>query len=137
MKKVPFLLVAAFSLFAFTGIVNNLLGALVPDISTAFSINLTMTSLLSFSLFLAYGFFSVPAGILLEKFHSKPLIIFALCLILGSSLCLIFLPLFGIAVLICFSHCLGGNAIFVGCCNISSAAIIVLVMLVIRDFLLS
>jgi fucose permease len=50
---------------------TNILGPLVPDIIKGFKLNLTLVAVLPFAFFIAYGFVSIPAGILLEKYNEK------------------------------------------------------------------
>lgn len=56
---------------------TNILGALNPSVTESFQLTDTMVSFLPFSLFIAYGLMSIPAGILVEKIGSKLVMILA------------------------------------------------------------
>jgi fucose permease len=56
---------------------TNIIGPLVPDIITDFQINQTLAGFLIASFFIAYGIMSIPAGILVEKWGEKRVMIIA------------------------------------------------------------
>ena len=56
-----------FLIFFVISFLTNILGPLVPDIISAFSLSLTLAGFLPFSFFVAYGVMSIPAGILVER----------------------------------------------------------------------
>ena len=56
---------------------TNIIGPLIPDIITDFDINQTLAGLLISSFFIAYGIMSIPAGILVEKWGEKKVMIIA------------------------------------------------------------
>ena len=56
-----------FLIFFVISFLTNILGPLVPDIISAFSLSLTLAGFLPFSFFVAYGVMSIPAGTLVER----------------------------------------------------------------------
>ncbi len=71
--KIALLILIFFVISFFT----NILGALNPSVSESFDLSKTMISFLPFSFFIAYGIMSIPAGILLEKYKEKKMLIAA------------------------------------------------------------
>ncbi len=65
---------------------TNILGALNPSVSRSYELSETMVSFLPFSLFIAYGLMSVPAGLLVERWGPKPVILLAFGLCSGAAL---------------------------------------------------
>ncbi len=68
------LIVLTFFVISF---LTNIIGPLVPDIIESFDLSLTLVALLPFAFFIAYGVMSIPAGILVEKYGEKKLMIVA------------------------------------------------------------
>lgn len=67
------------------------MGPLIPDIIQGFHLNLTLVALLPFAFFIAYGIMSIPAGMFLEIYQEKKVMVFAFGLAcLGSMLMVIF-----------------------------------------------
>ena len=54
--------------------ITNILNSIIVDVKTSFDLSLTMTGLLPFSFFIAYGVMSIPAGFLSEKYSDKTLL---------------------------------------------------------------
>lgn len=84
----PFILVT--SLFFFWGFVHNLDPVLIPHLKKAFRLNDLETSLVDFSVFIAYFAMALPAGYVMRKFGYKSGIILGLTLFAIG--CLLFLP---------------------------------------------
>ncbi|MBN1292821.1 MAG: MFS transporter [Candidatus Latescibacteria bacterium] len=74
MKKthIVILILVIFFVISF---LTNILGPIIPDIIDSFNLNLTLVAFLPFAFFIAYAFMSIPAGIGIEKFKEKPVII--------------------------------------------------------------
>jgi FHS family L-fucose permease-like MFS transporter len=84
----PFILVT--SLFFFWGFVHNLDPILIPHLREAFTLNFLQSSLVDFSVFIAYFFMALPAGFIMRKYGYKSGIILGLLLFgIGS---LLFIP---------------------------------------------
>ena len=77
MKKdysLVFLVLLTFFVISF---LSNIIGPLVPEIVEDFQLSLTMVALLPFAFFIAYGLMSIPAGILVERFGEKSVMLMA------------------------------------------------------------
>jgi fucose permease len=81
---------------------TNVLGPLIPDIIDNFNLSLGLAGFLPFSFFVAYGVMSIPAGILVEKYTEKPVMIAAFMLGFGGALLFALVPGFTIALLSLF-----------------------------------
>lgn len=81
----PFILVT--SLFFFWGFVHNLDPILIPHLRKAFRLNNLQSSLVDFSVFIAYFVMALPAGYVMRKFGYKSGILLGLILFgIGSFL---------------------------------------------------
>jgi fucose permease len=65
------MVVLIFVVFFVISLITNILGPLVPDIIKSFNLSLTLVSFLPFSFFIAYGVMSIPAGMLVERYGEK------------------------------------------------------------------
>lgn len=72
--------------------ISNIIGPIIPDLIQSFDLNLTLVSLLPFSFFIAYGVMSIPAGILLETYHEKKVMLMAFGLATVGSLLIVLSP---------------------------------------------
>jgi fucose permease len=87
MKRSLPIVLLVFLIFFVISFITNILGPLVPDIISGFALSLALASFLPFSFFVAYGVMSIPAGMLLERFGEKPVLIGAFLLaFVGSGL---------------------------------------------------
>jgi fucose permease len=73
---------------------TNILGAINPNAKEDFNLSLSLVGFLPFSLFLAYGVMSIPAGLLIEKYTEKPVMIGAFILVFGAALIFVIFPKF-------------------------------------------
>ena len=94
-----------FVLFTFfiISILTNVLGALNPSATLSFGLTETMAGFLPFSFFIAYGLMSIPAGILLEKYGQRIMLIVAFLLSCMGSTLFVFWPTFGIFLVSLFT----------------------------------
>ena len=91
MKRNYFMVILIFIVFFVISLITNILGPLVPDIITSFNLNLTLVSFLPFSFFVAYGVMSIPAGMLVEKYHEKIVMLWAFIIeLIGAFLFALF-----------------------------------------------
>ena len=97
--------------YFFIGLVNNSLGAIIPDISAAFRLTLTMTASLSFVLFIAYGITAIPAGLFLKKYREQALVRSALVLMIIFCTLLLFFPFFPMTLLTLFILGIGSTSL--------------------------
>ena len=86
--KRNFLIVGlVFLIFFVISLITNILGPLVPDIIDSFKLSLALAGFLPTSFFIAYGVMSIPAGMLIERFNEKPVLVASFVLaFLGSAL---------------------------------------------------
>ena len=82
--------------------ISNIIGPIIPDMIRTFHLSLTLVSLLPFAFFIAYGFTSIPAGILLETFHEKKVMMMAFGLATIGSLLIVLSPHYLTALLSLF-----------------------------------
>lgn len=78
--------------------VTNILGPLMPVIIDSYGLSLTMAAFLPFSIFLAYGVISIPAGAMVEKIGEKVSMLVAFGVACSGSLLFAFFPVFKIAL---------------------------------------
>ncbi|NSL87124.1 MFS transporter [Chitinophaga solisilvae] len=81
---------------------TNVTGPLVPDIIHGFRLSLSMVALLPFAFFIAYGVMSIPAGMLIEKYKEKKIMIAAFLVAFCGSLLLALFPNYLTAILSLF-----------------------------------
>src|SRR4030042_3259912 len=77
MKRNYFLIFLIFLIFFAISFLTNILGSINPNLSDSFSLTGTMTGMLPFSFFIAYGLMSIPAGMIIQKYHEKKSLTFA------------------------------------------------------------
>lgn len=77
MKRNYFIVGLILLIFFVISFLTNILGPLIPDIIDSFNLSLTLAGFLPFSFFIAYGVMSIPAGILVEKYKEKRVILAA------------------------------------------------------------
>ena len=94
------LVMATFFVISF---LTNIIGPLVPDIIRDFNIDQTLAGLLIASFFIAYGIMSIPAGILVEKWGEKPVILGSFLIAAISAFLFALSPSYGIYSLTLFA----------------------------------
>jgi fucose permease len=102
MKRSMGIVLLVFLIFFVVSFLTNILGPLVPDIIRSFSLSLTLAGFLPFSFFVAYGVMSIPAGVLLERFGQKPILIAAFLLAFAGSFLFASVPTFTVALMSLF-----------------------------------
>lgn len=86
MNKRIFLVSIIFLIFFAISFLTNILGAINPNVSDSYSLSGTMTGLLPFSFFIAYGLMSIPSGMIVQKFGERKCITGAWILAFAGSL---------------------------------------------------
>lgn len=86
MKKNYYILSLIFVTFFIISFITNILGAINPAVIKNYNLSLTLSSLLPFAFFIAYGVMSIPAGILVEKFKEKRIMVTAFAMAFTGSL---------------------------------------------------
>ncbi|BAX79976.1 MFS transporter [Labilibaculum antarcticum] len=71
MKKNNLVVLLILFVFFVISFLTNILGPIIPDIIKDFKVSLSMAALLPFSFFIAYGVFSIPAGMAVERIGEK------------------------------------------------------------------
>ena len=89
-------------IFFVISFLTNVIGPLIPDIIKGFNLSLTLVAILPFAFFIAYGVMSIPAGMLIEKYHEKKIMIAAFVVAFFGSLLLALIPNYLTAVLSLF-----------------------------------
>ena len=77
MKRNYYLIFLIFLIFFAISFLTNILGSINPNVSDSFSLTGTMTGMLPFSFFIAYGLMSIPAGMIIQKHGEKKSLTFA------------------------------------------------------------
>ncbi len=88
--------------FFVISLLTNVVGPLVPDIIKSFELSLTLVALLPFAFFIAYGVMSIPAGMLVERYREKPVMIGAFLLALCGAALFATLPRYPTAIVSLF-----------------------------------
>jgi len=98
MKRNIWIVALIFLIFFVISFLTNILGPLVPDIITSFSLSLTLAGFLPFSFFVAYGVMSIPAGMLVERYREKRVMLAAFLMALAGALFFASVPRFSVAL---------------------------------------
>lgn len=101
MKRNYFVVVLIFMIFFVISLLTNIIGPLIPDIIKSFKLSYFMVAFLPFSFFIAYTA-SIPAGMMIEKYHEKSVMIAAFLLAASGALLFALLPIFLVAVISLF-----------------------------------
>jgi len=102
MQKSPYLVFLIMLTFFVISFLSNIMGPLIPDIIQGFQLNLMLVALLPFAFFIAYGIMSIPAGMFLEVYQEKKVMVFAFGLACLGSLLMVIFPNYLSAILSLF-----------------------------------
>jgi fucose permease len=97
-KRHPFIVLLVFLIFFAISFLTNILGPLVPDIIDGFELSLALAGFLPFAFFVAYGVMSIPAGMLMERYREKAVMLAAFVLAFAGSLLFASFPSFPVAL---------------------------------------
>ena len=90
-RRSQFVVGLIFLTFFVISFLTNIIGPLVPEIIDDFHLSLTLVAVLPFAFFIAYGVMSIPAGLLIERFQEKPVMVAAFVVaFVGSSMLALF-----------------------------------------------
>jgi FHS family L-fucose permease-like MFS transporter len=78
--------------------VTNIIGPLMPTIIADFRLSLALAGVLPFSFFLAYGVISIPAGILVERYGARTMLLSAFGLNLSGALAIAAMPSYAVVI---------------------------------------
>ncbi|MDH7512128.1 MAG: sugar MFS transporter [Clostridiales bacterium] len=98
MKRNYFVVGLIFLVFFVISFLTNILGPLIPDVIASFSLSLTLAGFLPFSFFIAYGVMSIPAGMLVERYKEKPVLLAAFIIAFVGSFSFGSVPRFSVAL---------------------------------------
>lgn len=101
-QRRPWIVLLVFLIFFVISFLTNILGPLIPDIISGFRLSLGLAGFLPFAFFVAYGVMSIPAGMLLERFREKPVMIAAFASAFAGSLLFATRPTYQIALVSLF-----------------------------------
>jgi fucose permease len=101
-KRSTFMVGQVFLIFFVISLLTNIIGPLVPDIIKSFRLSLTMVALLPFAFFIAYGVMSVPAGMLVERFGDKRILVGSFVVAFGGALLFSLVPRYPTAIISLF-----------------------------------
>ena len=97
-RRYPMIVLLVFLVFFVISFLTNILGPLVPDIIDGFDLSLGLAGFLPFAFFAAYGVMSIPAGMLLERYREKAVMVTAFALAFAGSLLFATNPSFAVAL---------------------------------------
>ncbi len=98
MKRNYLIVALIFLIFFVISFLTNILGPLIPDIINSFRLSLTMAGFLPFSFFIAYGVMSIPAGMMVERYREKRVMVAAFGVALAGAFCFGALPRFSVGL---------------------------------------
>ena len=98
MKRNPLMVLLIMLIFFVISFLTNILGPIIPDIINSFGLGIGLAGFLPFSFFVAYGFMSVPAGILIEKYAEKKVMLAAFMLAFAGAFLFALFPRFSVAL---------------------------------------
>jgi FHS family L-fucose permease-like MFS transporter len=102
MPRNRYLVVIVLLTFFVISLVTDILGQIVPDIISSFHVSLTAAGLLACAFFIAYGLMSIPAGVLVERFTEKPVMVAAFLIGRLGSLSFALFPRYRVAIVSLF-----------------------------------
>ncbi len=82
---------------------TNILGALNPNVSSSYALTDTMAGFLPFAFFIAYGLVSIPAGLLVERWGEKRMMVLAFLMAFAGALGFALLPRFHVYIVSLFT----------------------------------
>ncbi len=98
MARSRYMVGLVFLTFFVISLLSNIMGPIIPDIIRDFHVRLSGAGFLVFSFFIAYGIASIPAGLLVEIFREKPVMILSFVAALAGALSFALFPSYWVAV---------------------------------------
>ncbi|MHA4736676.1 MFS transporter [Dyadobacter sp. MSC1_007] len=98
MQRNIFIVVLIFLIFFVISFLTNILGPIIPDIVKSFKLSIGLAGFLPFAFFVAYGVMSIPAGLMVERYGEKAMLIIAFVLAFAGALLFALIPGFSIAL---------------------------------------
>lgn len=103
-KNITSVILVLITFFAIS-FITNIIGPIFPALVNDFDISLAVAGFLPFAFFAAYGVMSIPAGILVDKYSEKPVMLAAFFMSALGSLLFALAPSFPLAMVSLF--CIG------------------------------
>lgn len=103
MKRNLVIVVLILLVFFVISYLTNILGALNPKVSESYKLSETMAGFLPFAFFIAYGVMSIPAGLMVERWGEKRMMLFAFILAFLGAAAFAALPLLNVFVISLFT----------------------------------
>ena len=75
--------------------ITNILNSIIVDVKDSYDLSLTLTGLLPFTFFIAYGIMSIPAGFLSERYGERTLLSISFLVMALASLGFALVPQYG------------------------------------------
>ena len=107
MKRNPLIVILIIVIFFVISFLTNILGPINPDVISSFKLSYFLAGFLPFAFFVAYGVMSIPAGILVEKYSEKSILIVAFTTSFLGALLFALIPTYIIFLLSLFLIGLG------------------------------
>jgi fucose permease len=98
MQRNHFIVILILLIFFVISFLTNVLGPIIPDIVKSFNLSLGLAGFLPFAFFVAYGVMSIPAGLMVEKYGEKTILIAAFLLAFVGALVFALIPSFAVAL---------------------------------------
>lgn len=98
MKRNYGMILLVLLIFFVISFLTNIIGPLIPDIIKSFNLSRSMAGFLPFAFFIAYGVSSIPAGMAIEKFKEKKVMLFAFAMAMSGSLLFSIIPSYTIVL---------------------------------------
>ncbi len=102
MKKNYYVVILILFVFFVISFLTNIMGPLVPEIIEDFNLSLTMVALLPFAFFVAYGVFSIPSGIWVERYGEQKVMVWAFFIAFIGAISLAVYPNYLVAIISLF-----------------------------------
>ena len=102
MKRNAFIVILILLIFFVISFLTNILGPIIPDIVQSFDLSIGLAGFLPFAFFVAYGVMSIPAGLMVEKYGEKKVLLIAFLLAFAGALLFAVHPGFTVALLSLF-----------------------------------
>lgn len=68
------------------GMITNVLGVVIPEVIKEYNLTLFAAGILAFAFYIAYGFFSIPTGMLMDRWGPRPLVLLGVLLMTAGCL---------------------------------------------------
>lgn len=86
MRQHTFIVILIFLIFFAISFLTNILGPLIPDLIRDFNLSVGLAGFLPFSFFISYGILSIPAGLLIERYSHKTVLLLSFTIAFAGAL---------------------------------------------------